>query len=59
MDDVVKVLTDRLKIAGYTPREIRVSRDVIQKNIPVPSSFPEGEASRINTLMDAGDDARK
>lgn len=58
MDEVINVLDDRLKIAGYTTHKIRISKDVIPK---LAEAKVEGlpEAERIKNLMDAGDDLRK
>lgn len=51
-------LGEHLRTAGYTVREIKVSRDVIPL---VAAAAVEGlsEADRIRRLMDAGDEARK
>lgn len=57
MNEVVNVLTDRLKIAGYTTNEIHVSRDVIPKIVHV-DIVGLDEATRITKLMDAGNKAR-
>ena len=58
MYEVINVLTDRLKIVGYTTHEIHVSKQVIPKLSAV-NVEGLGEAERITKLMDAGDDARE
>lgn len=57
MDEVINVLADRLKIAGYTTHKIHVSTQVIPKLINVVvDGLPEGK--RIQKMMDAGNEAR-
>ena len=58
MDEVIKVLVDRLKIVGYTTHNIRVSEQVIPKMCKVDIGGLV-EAQRITRLMDAGDGVRK
>jgi deoxycytidylate deaminase len=58
MSEVVSVLEDRLKTAGYTVHKIRVSEMVIPK-LQAVDVTDLGEADRIKRLMDAGDEARR
>lgn len=58
MDEVINVLTDRLKFVGYTIHNIRVSEQVIPKLCKMGIDIV-GPAERIKRLMDAGDEVRK
>jgi hypothetical protein len=58
MDEIINVLTDRLKIVGHTAHKIHVSKQVIPNLVNVDVVGLE-EGRRIATLMDAGDEVRK
>jgi deoxycytidylate deaminase len=59
LDRVRSLLEERLRVAGYTVKQIRISHDVIPDIAPV-GKLPEGdEYSRIKAYMDAGNKARK
>lgn len=56
---VVRNLEDRLKVYGYTPCYIRISKDIIPTLSASARSSHSAEFGRVNGLMDAGNDARR
>ena len=50
---VIDLLTERLGLAGYRVREIKLSRDVIPLLCPV-AEHGNSEYQRVSNLMDAG-----
>jgi len=61
LNKAVEIIKDRLKSYGYHEvHEIRISKDIIPDIVDVGlSPSCTDEYKRINTLMDAGDEARK
>ena len=60
LSNVVNILTDRLTLHNYTPKEIHVSKEIIQNRIyPKKELTITDEYDRINRMMDLGDQARK
>jgi deoxycytidylate deaminase len=57
-DLVVDILEERLKAFGYEIERVRISSDVISELVNVPER-PSTEYARIDTLMDAGNEARQ
>ena len=57
LDKVVDVLEERLKVANYRVRKVRVSKDIITQLVPERPYANEYE--RISQAMDAGDLARE
>jgi deoxycytidylate deaminase len=55
---VTRILSERLKAFQYHVEEIRVSGEIIPQLVTVPE-HPADEYSRIDTLMSAGDEARR
>lgn len=60
LNKAVEIIKDRLKSYNYKVHEIRISKDIISDIIDVglPPTCTD-EFKRINTLMDAGDEARQ
>ncbi len=58
LDKVSNVLHERLKIYNYTNTNIRISKDVIPEIINIPQNKFQTEYERIDTMMDAGNQAR-
>ena len=58
MRNVIRCVEDRLALAGYESRTIKVSRDVIQQLDGKEASSTD-HYQRINSFMDRGNDQRK
>ena len=57
---VIDILSQRLTVFNYVPKEIGVSKCVIPLAVALPEDFsPQGEYAHISTLMNAGDKARE
>lgn len=57
MKKVVEILEERLKIAKYEVKEVRISHDIIP--LLIPEKPHNSEYQRIDQAMDAGDEARQ
>jgi len=58
LEKVSTMVQDFLKKAGYSPTEIKISKQVIPDLVSVKKEY-KNEVSRINSLMDAGNEARR
>jgi deoxycytidylate deaminase len=59
LDKIRAIIEDRLKVAGYSVTQVRVTKDVIPQIIPVSVDANAGEGRRIASLMHAGNEARR
>jgi len=59
LDTVVRILKERLEYFCYKVHTIHISKDVIPQIMGIDSPSNSGEYTRIDTLMTAGDNARK
>lgn len=59
LDGVVKIFEDRLHGFSYRTQTVRLSEEVIRQIAPVEEYEQSDHAARINTLMDAGNEARR
>jgi deoxycytidylate deaminase len=56
---VVDILEERLKVAKYDVKEVRISQAIIPQLVPKRKTKPKNEYERISNGMDDGDTARE
>ncbi|MFO8057689.1 MAG: anti-phage dCTP deaminase [bacterium] len=59
LQEVEKILSERLKVAAYEVHQIKVSEHIIRRLEKIEDFDERDEYSRIKAFMDAGDSARK